>query len=135
MSRSARIFSPCSKQGPMGLDAHSSPSIPWCPSQPGAGTGGITDRAHMGHGAGGRLSRYGPGQEQMEMESRVHLICQVTHGLHTGQEGRQGKCQQPATAASLPFFSLICLRGLLYSPHLSCTEVVVLVEGGGPQGS
>lgn len=37
MSRSARICSPC--RGPVGLDAKSSPSIPWCPSQPGAGTG------------------------------------------------------------------------------------------------
>lgn len=86
----------------------------------GQGLAGITDRAHRGHAAGGRLSRHGPGQEQME--SRVQLICQVPDGLHTGQKGRQGQCWQPATAATLPFFSLICLRGLLYSPHLSCTE-------------
>lgn len=39
MSRSARTCSPCSEQGPVGLDAKSSPSIPRCPSQPGAGTG------------------------------------------------------------------------------------------------
>lgn len=79
-----------------------------------------------------------PGREQMEMESSVQLICQVTDGLHAGRGGRQGQSWQPETAATLPFFSLICLRRPLYSPCravLSCTEVVVLVGGWGPQGS
>lgn len=78
-----------------------------------------------------------PGKEQMETESGVQLICQVTDGLQAGQGGRQGQCWQPATAITLPFFSLICLRMPLYSLHhsmFSCTEVVVLVGGEGTIG-
>lgn len=63
------------------------------------------------------------------MESCVQLICQVTDGLHSGQGGRQGRCWQLATAATLPFFSQISQKAPVYPQGavLSCTEVVVLV--------
>lgn len=121
MSRSARICSPCSEQGSVGLDVEfrALSVLPWpCGAHPSSGAGTGWD-----HSTGptedieeeGGTADVEPGQEQME--SSVQLICQVTDGLQAGQGGKQGQCWQPTTAGTLPSFSLICLRMPLYSPH------------------